>query len=141
MLSAAIGGISPNILRLAVSLMQENAELPEASYLLGLAIFAVMGAVVALIWKETDLKRAFYLGIGLPAFIQMSAGELSYTTSMAINDKISEHNLVEQEWVSEPAFLIMPASLPQPGPRKLALRFNKFQSRFTVIFISADSSS
>lgn len=76
-IAAAFGGISPNLLRLAVSLMKEEAELPGVTYALGLLIFAMMGGVVAYIWEETDLKKAFYLGIGLPALIQMGAGEIS----------------------------------------------------------------
>jgi hypothetical protein len=35
------------------------------------AVFRYFGAGVALIWRETDFRRAFYLGLGLPSLMQV----------------------------------------------------------------------
>ncbi|MEK7397679.1 MAG: hypothetical protein AAB116_12175 [Candidatus Poribacteria bacterium] len=75
-LSAAFGGLSPNLLSLGMDFIN-GKNLPNFTYFIGILIFAGMGAVVALIWRETDLKKAFYLGIGLPALIQVSAKSFS----------------------------------------------------------------
>jgi hypothetical protein len=53
-------------------------------------LFAVLGTGVAAIWQEMDLKKAFYLGIGLPSFIQLNINtaadlaKLGYTTSLSL---------------------------------------------------------
>jgi hypothetical protein len=67
----AFGGVAPTLLRIAVDLSQQNKPLKEinGSVLLGMAIFAVLGGAVAAIWNEIDLKKVFYIGLGLPSLI------------------------------------------------------------------------
>ncbi len=74
-LSGAFGGVAPNMLNQAMSLTQ-GGELPEWTFLIGIIIFGLMGAVVVGIWGEKELKRAFYLGIGLPALIQVGGNSI-----------------------------------------------------------------
>jgi hypothetical protein len=57
--------------------MGKNAELPEFTFIFGLVIFAFMGAAVALIFEETNFRKAFFLGVGLPALFQVSATEIT----------------------------------------------------------------
>lgn len=139
-LSAAFGGISPNVFRLAVSLTQGNDDLPGATYLLGLLIFAVMGAAVALIWEETDFKRAFYLGIGLPAFIQMGAGEISTAEKMATLTPAPARVAVQQHAPRYADMAVLPAARRSEG-RQIKLIFREYQPRCSVVFAGGDSTA
>jgi|GEM_PF-2916044 len=128
-IAAAFGGISPNLLRLAVSLMKEEAELPGITYALGLLIFAVMGGVVAYIWEETDLKKAFYLGIGLPALIQMGAGEISKPPVAAFTEPPS---VTEPFAVQESSMQILPVAFMQDQNRDANKRVQLDTKQLTV---------
>lgn len=80
-LSAALGGIAPNLAVLSMRLLGDVApeypSLPRAAaYGLGLLIMAGMGAGVATLWGETSFKKAFYLGFGLPAMLQLNIANL-----------------------------------------------------------------
>lgn len=72
-LTAGFGGVSPNLLRIAIDLTGRKEDVyVDTGYLIGLVLFAIMGGGVALVWGETDLKRAYYLGLGLPSLMQMA---------------------------------------------------------------------
>lgn len=72
-LTAGFGGISPNVLKIALALTGKNKvdASVDLGYGIGLLLFAILGAGVALIWRETDFRRAFYLGLGLPSLMQV----------------------------------------------------------------------
>ena len=74
--AAAVGGIAPNLMNLAI-LLTHDGELPGYTYYLGSLIFLLMGGAVCLIWRETNLIRAFYLGLGLPSIIQIGMSDFS----------------------------------------------------------------
>ena len=140
--AAAFGGISPNLLRLAVTLMGENPRLPELTYLLGLMIFAIMGAVVAWIWEETDFKKAFYLGIGLPALIQMSAVEIRQASPTGFLESptiISDHGDVAS--LQSNGFYIQPAFYQEPEEKKMELKLRRYWRRCSVVYTSSDSTA
>jgi hypothetical protein len=67
--AAGIGGISPNLVNLAQGLTGGGIDVPGLLYWLGVVIFFVLGAAVALIFSETTHSKAFFLGVSLPAFI------------------------------------------------------------------------
>jgi hypothetical protein len=70
--AGAFGGIFPNVLRLAMILIANGEDkIPSYTYLYGLILFAILGAGVVYFWQETDFKKAVYLGIGLPSFLQL----------------------------------------------------------------------
>lgn len=69
-LAAAFGGILSNIIDIAIRLQKQPPNLPVWTYWIGCFIWALCGAGVALVWGEKNLRKAFYLGIGLPALIQ-----------------------------------------------------------------------
>jgi len=79
LLVGALGGIFPTLLRLAIGLSQNQIEPKDVriSMLLAMVIFAVCGAIVAGIWGEVDLKKVFYLGIGLPSFLTVMTSSAS----------------------------------------------------------------
>lgn len=73
-LTAGFGGVSPNLLKLAMGLTGGSKHVPEVNlgYLVGLLLYAAMGAAIALIWQERVPRRAFYLGIGLPSLLHVA---------------------------------------------------------------------
>ncbi|RMG36193.1 MAG: hypothetical protein D6732_08445, partial [Methanobacteriota archaeon] len=104
-------------------------------------IFAVMGAGVAFIWEETNLKKAFYLGLGLPAFIQMGTGEISsveatafqqLTPPAAISSRLYAHGETSQD------FHIVTASMQQDSVRTLTITLEKYVPKYVIEFASQD---
>ena len=72
--AAAIGGMSPYFVKLAKNLLaagptQHISDLVSPAFFLGLAFIAIIGALVSLILQESDIKKAFVLGISGPALI------------------------------------------------------------------------
>ena len=67
--AAGIGGAAANLVDLAQIWTGREPWLPGPIYYVGLLIFFIMGAAVALIFAETDHRKAFFLGISLPALI------------------------------------------------------------------------
>src|SRR6266581_1493956 len=105
-LVGGFGGIAPTMLRIGVDLSQRHGSVAEinGSILLGMAIFFIMGGAVAAIWNEVDLKKVFYIGLGLPSLItvatstatapQATAELLPKTTSVvAQSDRIALKNV------------------------------------------------
>ena len=130
LLSASFGGISPNLFRLATTLTQEGGELPGLTYLIGLAIFAGMGLMVALIWGETDVKKAFYLGIGLPAFIQMSAVQNQLVNEEQLRRELESQSLIPIEHILDQTdVMVLPAALPQETGRKIIMTIDNFRQK------------
>src|SRR5438874_8134626 len=79
-LAGAIGGVAPNVLRLIVNYSSPSPQPIIAApigYCLAIVGFAVLGAIVVWIFQETDLKRAFYVGIGLPSLLQVTTLQLA----------------------------------------------------------------
>ena len=84
--AAAVGGVAPNLLALAMYLTsRQEQRLPINwwGYTAGLLLLAGLGCLVALIWKERVPKRAFYLGMGLPAMLQIAVANPLTNTGAA----------------------------------------------------------
>jgi len=75
-LAGVFGGVAPNLFRLGTDLTS-GRPLPGPSYLIGLAIFMALGFVVAVTQEEQSLKKAFLLGLAIPAMFQAGAQDLS----------------------------------------------------------------
>ena len=75
-LFAGIGGTLPTLSRLAATYVNNpNAPLPAYGLYLGLLIFFVIGAVLAVAMGERTLRQALIIGISAPALINsISAG-------------------------------------------------------------------
>src|SRR5208282_9834 len=74
LLAAAIGGISPYLVTLAGKFLTSTAnqhfsDFVTPLFFAGLVILALIGAAVSFFLQETDLKKAFVLGISAPALI------------------------------------------------------------------------
>jgi hypothetical protein len=88
--AAAVGGVFPNLLKLAVSLCGNtppNQPLNVRGYVVGLVIYAALGCTVAWIWNERIPQKAFYLGIGLPALIQAANMPLNGVNQQIVTTK------------------------------------------------------
>jgi hypothetical protein len=131
-LAAAFGGISPNLLSLGIMLTGKQPEMPELTYILGLLIFAFMGAMMAIIWKEKDLKKAFYLGIGLPALIQTSISNIS--EEYLHKPKYSSFAFFSQEALAQEPVAV---EVRQDRKVKVISADNKVGT-VTIIFLSSD---
>ena len=132
LISAAFGGISPNLLNLGISLTK-GGTLPEWTYIIGLMVFAILGAGVAAVWKETDLKRAFYLGIGLPTLIQLNVNSVyqqDYTISSI--DKTAMFTFVSTVNAQD--------LNPIEGRKIEFIVPNQSIAQYDVVFLSRDSS-
>lgn len=68
-IASGTGGIAPSLVHLAQGLIKESVGLPGPLYFVGVGIFFILGSLVAFFFAETDAKKAFFLGIGLPALI------------------------------------------------------------------------
>ncbi len=79
-LAGAFGGIFPNLFSLGAKLLG-GGELPHVSYLLGMLIFALLGAGVVVFHKETIPQKAFLLGLSLPSFFQVGMNNVTRTPS------------------------------------------------------------
>src|SRR5919109_1030268 len=78
-LTGAFGGIAPFAIRLGLDLVGGNTKITDAldiSILIGIGILAVVGGFVALIWKENDIKKLFYVGLGLPSLLTVAASHV-----------------------------------------------------------------
>jgi hypothetical protein len=77
--SGAFGGIAPILLQLAIDLTQGRRKVDAIglSILVGMVIYAALGGGLSLIWKETDLKKVFYIGLGLPSLLMVATGNIT----------------------------------------------------------------
>ena len=80
--AGGLGGLSPTLLRIAIDLTSEKKHLPDVSIslIVGMALFGVLGCIVAAIWGEADLRKAFYIGFGLPSMITVATTTASSPT-------------------------------------------------------------
>jgi hypothetical protein len=101
-LSAGFGGVASNLLKLAVLLTGGPVPLPgvsyAATYSLGLVFMAGLGGATALALKETSPKKAIFIGLGLPAFLQVGAANISQAYApkpesgmTAVEDTVGRH--------------------------------------------------
>lgn len=69
-IAAGTGGIAPNLIHLGQGMLQQlPTAIPGLMYFGGMSIFFGLGAMVAMFFAETNARKAFLLGIGLPALI------------------------------------------------------------------------
>ena len=88
-IAAAIGGFAPQILRWY---SQGGIHLPgqTLAQILGWSVAAILfillaGYIAAYVWGETDLRKAFFIGIGVPSIILSGGTDLikSFTPGKA----------------------------------------------------------
>lgn len=68
-LAAGVGGAAPTLIALAQGLTRQPADVPTWAYYVGVLIYFLLGSAIAVIFAETDARKAFFLGVSLPALI------------------------------------------------------------------------
>lgn len=119
--AGAFGGIAPNVFRMGTNLTA-GKELPDVSYLIGVLIFAGMGAGIAAAFQESDPKKAFFLGLSLPAMFQSSVADLSSSPARTA------------ELFFPSAYAATLSSSEQP-PKELVLAFDREAPAFSVVYV------
>jgi hypothetical protein len=70
LLMGGLGGMMPTLIKLApVYIETQNPEMPAAGLYVGLAIFFLIGAIVAGAFRERDFGKAIMLGIAAPGIV------------------------------------------------------------------------
>jgi hypothetical protein len=141
-LAGAFGGIVPNLLRLAINLTSDPPKQTVhdlVGYTVGVLLLALLGAVITWIWQESDLKKALYLGIGLPSLIQvvgLQSAQPGFGSPPAPTKPITALPFISTAYAQAPT----PTDAGQfvvPG-RKLAVTGNTSAVPLTVVFITRD---
>lgn len=69
-LVAGIGGMAPNLAKVGLDLVENLKQpAPEMKLYIGLVFLFICGAVVAIAFSETSIRKAFVLGISAPGLI------------------------------------------------------------------------
>ena len=113
--SAAAGGASPSLLALAARFRAEGWLEPAAlaGELVSLVIFAFLGYVFVWSQKETDMRKAFFLGVSAPALI------LNALTIVDRQESTADRNsLLGNPW----AIHVLYAAEQPPETRDLSVR-------------------
>jgi hypothetical protein len=137
--AGAIGGIAPNLLRLAISLTADppkEVTSQPVSYAFGILVLGGIGAFITWAWQEDNLRKAVYIGLGLPSLLQVAGSELSRpakTNKLPANAEFTIP-IVSSAYAQEGS-----ATLTAPLPnRKLDLVGDKSSPKYQVTFFGAD---
>jgi hypothetical protein len=141
--AGAVGGVGPNVLRLIVNYSSPSPQhiiTQPTQYFLSMLGFAVLGALVVWVFQETDLKRALYIGVGLPSLLQVGTLQLapsSKTPEMAppLASAQASFSLISTAYAQVPT---PPAPFSLPG-RRLNLIGDKNARPYTVLFYGSDN--
>jgi len=141
LIAAAAGGTVPNVVRIALSLIQAEVQWPTPSravtYSLGLLLMAAAGSFMAWIFEPKNRKKAFYFGMGLPAMLQLTVAHVT-TPNPAVTPAPTEQPAAPKAPMQihglgisgQPGFLVK--------PRHVELRVKNPQKDTEVIFLSTD---
>lgn len=91
LVAGGLGGVFTSVYDKAGWLVAGEAPMWTIGQWLGLLVFFGMGAGVAWLFEEPNRKKAFLLGLGLPAFLtvaQTSAGPAAHSDATALLPRI-----------------------------------------------------
>jgi hypothetical protein len=140
--AGAVGGVAPNFLRLIVNYSSPSPQriMPDGQigYWLAVVGFGLLGALVVWIFQEAELKRAFYVGIGLPSLLQVTTltwaqSPHQYTVAPPPAGVETSISLISSAYAQEGP----PAEVSAPG-RKLKLTGATNAPQLSVSFYGAD---
>jgi hypothetical protein len=109
-IAAGFGAIMPTIFKLAYAFITYPSEPPpQVRYYIGIAILFLIGACIAFMFEENNMKKAVFLGLSLPGLIssagpinspiikspQRSSGTLNFVTNSYALEKVAETNTKE----------------------------------------------
>lgn len=135
--AAACGGVSPTLFGVGAALLTGSRQLSDfpVDFIVGLIIFAAIGGAVGYYWNEESGKKAFQLGIALPALLQVGLSSLTPAPSNP-GSSDGEDIAILRPFTVQPVYAKSPPSenrrdrrikvVPAPGseaPEKLSLVF------------------
>jgi hypothetical protein len=145
-LAGALGGIAPNVVRIAVNLTSSEPsgifDRP-IQFTIGLLLFAILGAGIVWALKEADLNRALFIGVGLPSMLQVGA------LQQTVNNAAVQTNLIAPPAAGTQASIsFLPGAYAQPDPsptpppivtgRKLNLVTDNASPKYMISFYGSD---
>ena len=146
LIASAIGGISPYLVSLAKSFLASKpsehfSDFVSPLFFLGLALLALIGAVVGFLLQESDLKKAFVLGISAPALIAstLKTAESSGTGfAIALPDLVTTAYAQKAESAAESPATQIPGrtveiNLQSPSPVNAQMLDARGNGVFTVV--------
>lgn len=145
-LAAGFGGVAPNLLKIALLLTAGPVASPDVAFILtysfGLVILAILGIVTAWALKETDIKKALFIGMGLPAFFQVSAANISqiYATKSNVT-KTEKTAFISPSLFSGVAFAEPPRPIKTLTVKNLTIQITGNKIPESIVFFSADRKS
>lgn len=115
-IAAGTGGIAPSLVYLAQGFIKENLNVPGIIFFVGVAIFFILGAMVAIFFDEKEAKKAFFLGIGLPALIATAQ-----TQEQGKINKFTSINFISSAYAQES---MAPSSATKKIQQELNLKYS-----------------
>jgi hypothetical protein len=136
--AGALGGVAPNLFRLGANYASSSPQqIQPVPYLGAMLIFAALGALVVWVFQEKNLRKALFLGIGLPSLFQatslQSIAPSSMPPSTAPGTAVSI-SLVSSAYAQPPS-----PPTPSVGTRTLNLSADK-NITYTVAFYGTNNS-
>jgi hypothetical protein len=97
---AGIGGILPTLAKLAAFYVNLPKEpLPDPGLYLGLSLFFILGAAVALVSKVTDFRKAIVVGIAAPGVVSnIAAGNEQAEKAQPSQQEAPEQTAMLEAW-------------------------------------------
>lgn len=153
--SGGFGGVFPSLFVLA-SVFTGTPELVSGgpwvlTYLLGLSLWALLGGSIALVFKEVNLKKAFFLGLGLPSllqahnnavekppFQQKTGSAVRVSSSIFASPAHAQEPPVPQTDVNEK---ILHLHFPQRGTNDRVVFFSENNAKLEIPLPTSESSS
>lgn len=106
LVAGALGGGAPPVVLLATRwTFTNNAELPEATFVIGVLLLAGLGLSVVWVTMEKNRKKAFLVGLGLPAMVNGFVSE-----AIRLNNEIGASSNEASVRVSE---ILVPSAYAQ----------------------------
>jgi len=139
----ALGGISTNLFGIGAQLVGGTVELPSTArmitYAVGLVVLSALGGLAAYISDEKIKKKAFYIGIGLPAFFRLAISDVTATKPVPVDAPTVE---ISRSFSLVPfAYADPPRRVPAvvPSGRTLLLKMQPVEN-VKIVFSAADRS-
>ena len=88
--AAGIGGSASSLIDLATTLTRGEPWSFGISYFLGVLIFFALGCVMAWVFEETDLRRALFVGLSMPALISSAQTQVDARSQRYAIESASE---------------------------------------------------
>lgn len=143
--AGSFGGMFSSLIILASTLTRQPESVRVVpwvgTFALGLMVWAALGGAVAAIFKETKLKKAFLLGIGLPSLLQahnIEEDRRKAESAIETPAQRSTFSLFATEAYADPQEGQSDARCQRSQPRLLHLYGTEEEKGSRIVFYSTD---